>query len=206
MDAKNIEYVVFDVETTGLSPLNGDRVIEIGAIKIKKLEIVESFETFVNPQRELSEDAMRINNITEDMIEHAPTAKEILPDFINFIGGACLVGHNVKFDLDFLCFELAQIGRKLGDDTPALDTLKMAKSLMPHLTSFRLANIASKFGLSIKETHRALADVELTVGVLKSLIVTAENRSMVSFRDMIRQFGVQKPSFKIHQAEQASLF
>jgi len=117
MLAKDMEYVVFDVETTGLSPMRGDRIIEIGAIKTKNNQVVDTLESFINPERLIPLEAQRVNNISDDMVKDAPCAGDILPQMIDFIGGACLVGHNLKFDLDFLCFELAQLGRKLNDQT-----------------------------------------------------------------------------------------
>ena len=130
MNAKKAEYVVFDVETTGLSPQGGDRIVEIAAVRVKNWEVVDIFESLVNPQRELPADAQRIHSITKAMIAEAPTADEVLPRMIDFTGGACLVGHNIKFDLNFLCFQLSLIGRKLKEETPAIDTLKMAKELL----------------------------------------------------------------------------
>ena len=92
MDLSTIEFIVYDVETTGLSPLKGDRIIELAAVKLKNKKIIDTFETFINPQRLIPEEASRINNITNDMVVDAPTSMEILPEMIDFIGGGCLVG------------------------------------------------------------------------------------------------------------------
>ncbi len=127
MNARQTEYVVFDVETTGLSPQRGDRIVEIAAVRVKDWKIVDTFESLINPERELPVEAQQIHHITEEMVKGAPTAEIVLPKMIDFTGGACLVGHNIKFDLNFLCFQLSLIGRKLREETPAMDTLKMAK-------------------------------------------------------------------------------
>ena len=206
MNPKETDYVVFDVETTGLSAVNGDRIVEIAAIKVKNGQMVDTFESFVNPQRDIPIEAQRVNNITPDMVKDAPTAPEVLPRMIEFIGPSCLVGHNVKFDLDFLCFELSLASRRLRSETPVIDTLKMAKALVGHLPNLKLASIATSFGVRIGETHRALADVEITVGVLNRLIEKAYQQNIRTFKDLLKQFGVQKPNFKIEQAEQTSLF
>lgn len=199
MNARKTEYVVFDVETTGLSPQGGDRIVEIAAVRVRNLEVVDVFESLVNPQRELPADAQRIHGITREMIAGAPAADEVLPRMIDFTGGACLVGHNIKFDLNFLCFQLSLIGRKLREETPAVDTLKMAKELLPHLTSFRLTHVAHSLGTAIKETHRALPDVKLTAGVMNRLLDIAGEQNIRTFKELHRHFGVPKPNFKIEQ-------
>lgn len=199
MNIKNTEYVVFDVETTGLSPQSGDRIVEIAAVRVKNWEVVGTFESLINPERELPEEAQRIHNITEDMIAAAPTADEVLPKIIDFTGGACLVGHNIKFDLNFLCFQLSLIGRRLRDETPAIDTLKMAKELLPHLTSFRLSHVAHSLGAKIETTHRALPDVILTASVMSRLLAIAQDQNIHTFKSLHKHFGVPKPNFKIEQ-------
>jgi DNA polymerase-3 subunit alpha (Gram-positive type) len=204
--AKDAEYVVFDVETTGLSPINGDRIIEIAAVKIRRGKIVDTFESLINPRREVPWESQQVHKISAEMLASAPLAEDILPRMIPFIGGACLAGHNVKFDLDFLCHELSLIGRKLREETPAVDTLKMAKCLLPVLSNHRLAHVAHALGIQIEETHRALADVQLTSATLTRLIDRAQERDIESFPDFYKLFGVQKPNFKIEQSPQPTLF
>jgi DNA polymerase III epsilon subunit family exonuclease len=205
--AKNAELIIFDVETTGLSPTEGDRIIEIAAIKIKDLKVVGVFESFINPKRELPTSAMVINKISEDMLIGAPTSAEFLPGIIDFIGGGCVVGHNVKFDLGFLCYELALNGRKLRDETPALDTLKMAKALIPYLSSYKLSHIAGALGITIGETHRAKADVELTIEVLTRLMDIAGDQDIHDLHAFCQQFSVEKPVYRMAaQVEQGFLF
>jgi len=206
MNACQIECVVFDVETTGLSPIGGDRIVEIAAIKVKEGVIIDSFESLINPGREIPAEASRINGITDDMVTDAPLAEDVLPKILSFIGGACLVGHNIKFDLDFLCFELSRINRRLNDWTPTLDTIKMAKRLLPQLSSYRLGNLAQYFGANVQETHRALADVKLTVTVVTRLLDLAVKQGITSPSDVFKEFGVTKPNFKIAETSQDVLF
>lgn len=206
MNTKQTEYVVFDVETTGLFPQRGDRIVEIAAVRVKNWKIVDTFESLVNPQRDLPIEAQNINNISEDMVLGAPTADEVLPKMIDFTRGACLVGHNIKFDLNFLCFQLSLIGRKLREETPAIDTLKMAKELLPHLTSFRLAHVAHSLGEAVKETHRALPDVELTAKVMNRLLDIADDQNISTFKNLHKHFGVIKPNFKIEQINHEFVF
>ncbi len=206
MNARQTEYVVFDVETTGLSSQRGDRIVEIAAVRVRNGEIVDTFESLVNPQRDLPIEAQQIHHITDAMLAEAPTADKVLPQIINFTGGACLVGHNVKFDLNFLCYELSLIGRKLMEETPAIDTLKMAKTLLPHLTSFRLSHVAHSLGASVETTHRALPDVKLTAMVMKRLMDIATDQNISTFRNIHKHFGVVKPNFKIEQKNHEFIF
>ncbi|MBI3602357.1 MAG: 3'-5' exonuclease [Candidatus Omnitrophica bacterium] len=206
MKIKNTEFVIFDVETTGLSAQDGDRIIEIAAMKIKNGRVVDKFYSLVNPQRALPAQATRVNNITEEMIAPAPTAQEILPQMVSFISGACVAGHNVRFDLGFLCYELALMGRRLNDGTPAVDTLKMAKDLLPYLSNYKLSYLARSLGVAVSKTHRAMADVELTVQVLMRMIEMAADQNLDDVSKFLAQFSVDKPSFKLVSSAQPSFF
>ena len=206
MNIKSTEFVVFDVETTGLSPTDGDRIVEIAAMKIKDGQVVDKFYSLVNPKRDLPAAATRVNNITGDMVAQAPTAEEVLPKLLSFIAGACVAGHNVRFDLGFLSYELALMGRKLNESTPAVDTLKMAKELLPYLSNYRLSYLARSLGVTVSETHRAMADVELTVQVLFRMIEMASDQNLDKVGKFITQFSVEKPSFKLTSSPQPSLF
>ena len=206
MNIKLTEFVIFDVETTGLSPMDGDRIVEIAAVKVKGPKVVDRFYSLVNPQRSMPSQATLVNNITEDMLITAPVAADILPQMIYFIGGACVAGHNVRFDLNFLCYELALIGRRLNDQTPAVDTLKMARDLLPYLSNHKLSYLARSLGVVVDQTHRAMADVELTVAVFLRLMEMAGDKDLQKVSVFLDQFGVEKPSFKLNQKFQASLF
>ena len=206
MNIKLTEFVIFDVETTGLSPVDGDRIVEIAAVKVRGSQVVDKFYSLVNPQRLIPSQATMVNNITQDMVEGAPVAADILPQMIHFIGGACVAGHNVRFDLNFLCFELALIGRRLHDHTPAVDTLKMARELLPYLSNHKLAYLARSLGVVVDQTHRAMADVEITVAVFLRLMEMAGDKDLQRVPVFLDQFGVEKPNFKLIQKSQTSLF
>ena len=206
MDIKRTEFVIFDVETTGLSPMDGDRIIEIAAVKVKEGQVVDKFYSLVNPQRSMPAQATLVNNITDDMLTDAPVAADILPGMIHFIGGACVAGHNVRFDLNFLCYELALIGRRLNDQTPAVDTLKMSRDLLPYLSNHKLAYLARSLGVVVDQTHRAMADVHLTVEVFLRLMEMAQDKDLHKASVFLTQFGVEKPIFKLNQKVQSLLF
>ena len=169
-DFRKQEFIIFDVETTGLSPRWGDRIVEIAAIRIKNLKPVENFYSFVDPQKEISWGAFQVNGITEEMLIGAPTAKEILPRFLEFIGRGALIGHNIGFDLSFLCHELSLLGLRLKKETVIIDTLKIARHLLPHLSRYPLWHVAESLGIRKTQEHRAMADVTLTFDVFCRLL------------------------------------
>lgn len=206
MKIRAAEFIVFDVETTGLSARDGDRIIEIAAMKVKEGQVVDRFYSLINPQRSVPTQATLVNQITEEMLADAPFAQDILPAMIDFIAGGCVVGHNVRFDLEFLCHELSLVGRKLREETPAIDTLKMARELIPYLSNYKLAYLARSLGVTVTETHRAMADVDLTVKVMMRLIEIAEEKQMSDVGVFLPQFSVEKPVYKLTQAVQSSLF
>lgn len=206
MNIRETEFVVFDVETTGLSPIDGDRIIEIAAMKIKNGKMIDKFYSLVNPKRSIPTQATNVNNITDEMVADAPFSSQVLPELITFIGGACVAGHNVRFDLGFVAYELALIGRRINDATPAIDTLKMARELLPYLSNHKLAYLSRSLGVVVTETHRAMADVDLTVQVLVRMIEMAEDQDMAQVSKFFTQFSVEKPVFKLTVASQASLF
>lgn len=206
MNINGLEIVVFDVETTGLSPVDGHRIVEIAAMKVKDLKVVDQFYSLVNPKRYLPAQAMAVNGITEEMVADAPFSEQVLPNFIDFVGGACVAGHNVKFDLNFVCFELSLLNRKLKEQTPAIDTLKMARELFPYLSTYKLAYLARSLGISVETAHRALADVETTVKVMLRLIEKAQTQDKGQIQKFLTQFSVEKPVFKTNHAAQSSLF
>lgn len=204
---RNTEFIVFDVETTGLSALDGDRIIEIAAIKIKDLKPVATFHSLINPLRDVPASATNVNHISEDMLIGAPTAEEFFPGLIDFIGGGCVVGHNIKFDLNFVCYELSLCGRRLREETPAIDTLKMAKALIPYLSSYKLSHVANALGITVGETHRALSDTQLTADVLTRLMDMAADRRIEDLQEFCEQFSVDKPVFRLAaQMSQVFLF
>ena len=190
-DIKNREYIFFDVETTGLSPSAGDRIVEIAALKIKNLKPVDEFSSFINPRREISYGAFMVNGITPEMLEDAPHAKEILPRFVDFIGNTPLIGHHVRFDIGFLNNELALLGMNTSDGTLILDTLKMARGLLPGLGRYSLQSLAYALGINIQQQHRAMADVTLTYKVFCHLIDIAQEKSITDIDTLGMLFGNQ---------------
>lgn len=181
--------VAFDLETTGLSPAN-DEIIEIGAVKFcfqkvaGKMEIVEkgTYQSLVKPDRHIPEEASRVNHITDDMVENAPIAKDVLPAFLRFCGqSSMLVAHNGhSFDAPFL----REACRRAGIATPrlpVLDSLKIARNLMRENGSFKLSDLALRLAASgeIKlkleqgDLHRALYDCQVLAQVMGRMVLKA---------------------------------
>ena len=198
------EFVLFDVETTGLSPTEGDRIVEFSALKLRRGEIVGHLTSLVNPGRTLA--AQEIHGITEDMLKGAPSSADVLPQMIDFLGNACLVAHNASFDVKFLAYELALAGRRLREQTPAVDTVKMARAFLPHLTSYRLSYLATSLGITAGGAHRAQADTEILRQVFGRLLLMAPDYNVHTLPDLVTQFGVEKPVFRMNAGEQPSLF
>ena len=157
-------YVVFDLETTGSSATKGGAITELGALKLVRGEVVEEFTTLVNPGRRIEPFVVRLTGITDRMVAGAPPISEVMPRFEEFVEGTVLVGHNVHFDCSFVA---AARGGHLPN--PVLDTLKLARCLVPGLKRYRLASLASDFGVRQIPNHRALSDAAATAGVFLKL-------------------------------------
>ena len=188
-DIKDVEFVVFDVETTGLEPKNGDRICEIGAIKIKGEKELGRFYSLVNPDRQVSLEAYNVNHISNEMVKDAPKSDVVLPKFLEFSNGACLTGYNVGFDINFLDNELCLMGRKLDSSTPVVDILQMSRQLYKNLPSYSLKNFSNFLGLGIMQEHRAMEDVELTLKVFRVLMKKLTLTNMSRFNDVHNLFG-----------------
>ncbi len=191
-DLRKVEFVVFDVETTGLSPANGDRMIEIAAIKIRDFKPATKFYSLIDPERPISSGAFAVNGISREMLVGAPAAQEVLPHFLEYVKGAVILGYNAKFDMGFLVSETARFGQRVERDQVVLDVLKMARGLLPSLGQYPLWYVARHLGLEQKQEHRALADVILTWEIFKRLMDVAQRRDMDNLESLINTFAYQR--------------
>lgn len=160
-------FVVFDIETTGLNPTE-DTITEIGALKIEDGKITETFSTLINPERPLSEEIIRLTNITDSMLKNAPTIDKVIPDFYKFCVGSVLVGHNaIGFDMKFILNE----GEKLGYFflNKVEDTMLLARKQLEGLKNVKLGTVAEYFGVGDFTAHRALGDAEATAHIFMKL-------------------------------------
>ncbi|AST59030.1 DNA polymerase III subunit alpha [Thermoanaerobacterium thermosaccharolyticum] len=166
-------FVVFDIETTGLSSIN-DSIIEIGAVKIKDCRIVDTFETFVNPQIHISNFITKLTGITDDMVKRYPPIDEVLPKFLEFIKGSTLVAHNANFDVTFIKTKAKNLGIEV--DNPVLDTLELSRHMYENLKNYKLDTVAQHLGVSLENHHRAVDDARATAEIfLKSINKLKEN-------------------------------
>lgn len=190
MDIDDVEFVIFDTETTGLEPEAGDRIAEIAGIKLKGGARLGVFETLVNPKRQISPGAFAVNKITPDMLKNAPSIEEVMPQFLNFIRGSCLCSYNAGFDLGFLHNELKITNLALMQNTIVLDILKMAKLLLPGLERYALWFVAERLGLKERQAHRALSDTELALSVFNNLKAVSKARGISDFSNFSRLFAI----------------
>ncbi len=155
-------FVAFDLETTGLSSKT-DRIIEIGAVRMRNGQEVERFQTFVDPERPLDRKIVELTGITEDMLVGAPKLETVLPEFLKFVGNSVLVAHNADFDTGFIRAACNQLGYDYG--FTSADTLVLSQNLMPHLNKFKLDVVANALSLPEFNHHRA-ADDAVTCGMI----------------------------------------
>ncbi|MFH1338431.1 MAG: exonuclease domain-containing protein [Candidatus Omnitrophota bacterium] len=186
-----IEFAVFDVETTGLEPELGDRIVEVGAIRLKGREVLGTFHSLINPgKRAISPAAYAVNQITTDMLKDAPDTSEVLPKFLDFISSSCLAAYNAPFDFGFLTSELKLINRGLAEELQIVDVLIMAKRILPGLERYALWFVAEKLGINTIQEHRAFSDVRLTVEIFNRLNSMVIQKGVVDFEQFISLFGL----------------
>lgn len=175
-ELKEDTYVVFDVETTGLSAVH-DVIIELAAVKVKNGEIIDRFESFVNPHRPLSATITELTSITDEMVKDAPELEEVLPRFLDFIEGTVLVAHNARFDMGFLQAAAKGIGRE-SVNNPVIDTLELGRLLYPRLKNHRLNTLCKQFDIDLTQHHRAIYDAEATGYLLWKMIEDCVERGL----------------------------
>ncbi len=165
-----LAYTVFDTETTGLNPSEGDEIIQIGAARIVagKLRRQECFEQLVDPQRDIPAASIPIHGIKPEMVQGQPTIDAVLPAFHRFAADTVLVAHNAAFDMRFLQLKEQHSGVRF--DQPVLDTLLLSAAVHPNQDSHRLEAIAERFDVTVMGRHTALGDAIVTAEVFLKLI------------------------------------
>lgn len=170
---KGKEYIVFDTETTGLSP-NTCQIIEIGAVKIVDGKIVETFSALIDPKEELSEFIIGLTGIRQEDVDGKPTIDQVLPDFYKFVNGIDLVGHNVEFDQRFICAKGEPMG--IYFDNKVHDTLELARKYIPGLTKYKLEFVAKALDVELNGAHRAVVDATATAKVFLKILKIAHDK------------------------------
>ncbi len=162
------DYVVFDLETTGIS-CRTDRIVEISAVKVRNHQTADEFSSLVNPGCSIPYAAIRVHGITDEMVEDAPLIEDILPVFLEFVEDLPLVGHNIhSFDMKFI---YRDCGEYLGSvpENDYVDTLKIARICLPELKHHTLSDLADYYGISTEGAHRALNDCRMNQTVYEQL-------------------------------------
>ena len=174
-------YCVLDLETTGLS-FRTEKITEVGIMKIKNGEVIDSFETFVNPEKPIPYQVVEVTKITDEMVKDAPTIEEVFPKILEFVGDSVLVAHNADFDIGFLKYNASNLGYKL--ENTYIDTLRLAKDLFPEYKKYKLGIIAENLGIKVEVAHRALDDVDTTVKVFNVMIKMLKEKGAKTLDDI----------------------
>lgn len=178
-------YVVFDLETTGFSPVN-NKIIEIGAVKVCNGRITERFSTFVNPEVPIPFKIEELTSIRDDMVLGAPKIEEILPEFLKFCEGAIMVAHNAGFDMSFISKNCERQG--LPCKYTVIDTVALARVLMPQLNRFKLDTVAKALKISLENHHRAVDDAACTAEIFVKFITMLKERGIDSL-EQVNELG-----------------
>ena len=175
------EYCVLDIETTGLS-FRTEKITEFGAIKIKNGEIIDTFECFVNPEKPIPYEVIKVTHITDDMVRDAETIEQVLPKFLEFIGDDVLVAHNANFDIGFIRHFAELQGYKLNNTY--IDTLALARDMFPDYKKHKLGIIADNLGIRVDVAHRALDDVKTLVKVFEVMIKKLKEKGVTTVNEI----------------------
>ena len=162
------EFVVFDIETTGFSAIN-DKIIEIGAVKLKAGKVVSKFSEFVNPEMPIPQKIIELTSINDNMVKDAETIENVMPRFLDFVKDCTLVAHNAKFDVGFITKKCEQLGYT-DTDFSVIDTLEWAKTLIPDVNKYSLDHLSKKFNIQLESHHRAVDDAAATAELFKILM------------------------------------
>ena len=179
-------YVVFDLETTGLDPKDGNSIIEIGAVRVKNNQIIDRFDELIDPKMELSEDIIRITSINNEMLKGKDTEENVMKRFIEWAKDDILVAHNAKFDLSFVdmaCFKY-NLGRF---NFNVIDTLGLSRFLEPSERYHNLTVLMERYNINWDESkhHRADYDSEGTSLILYEMLKKLDSQGIKTFDQLL---------------------
>lgn len=175
------DFVVFDIETTGFSP-DFNKIIEIGAVKVRNGNIYDKFSTFVNPQEPIPFRIEQLTGINDNMVIDAPLVEEVLPEFLKFSEGCVMVAHNADFDMSFIIKNAKSQG--IEREFTILDTVALARMLLPQISKYKLDAVAKALGVSLENHHRAVDDAGCTAEIFVKFIEMLKERDVFTLDEI----------------------
>ncbi len=174
-------YVVFDLETTGIGA-KSNQIIEIGAVKVEEGKIGETFSTFVNPLRPIPYPIQQLTGIDDSMVSNARTIQEVLPEFVQFCEGCVMVAHNASFDIGFIEQKAKEQGILV--DYTVIDTVSVARALLPDLKRYKLDTVAKRLGVSLENHHRAVDDATATAEIFVRMLDRLSEKDIATLAEL----------------------
>lgn len=196
------EMVVFDIETTGLSA-ETCKITEIGAVKIKDGEVLERYNSFVNPERPIPQEIVALTGITDEMVADARKIDEVLPEFFAFVGDRLLIAHNADFDTGFIRVAAKQLGLEFKN--PYLDTLGLARAIIPEMKSYKLDRLANHYKLGEFNHHRASDDAEMLANIFFKMLEQLKGSDVNDFKEVENEFNGNADPLKLKPYHQIIL-
>lgn len=199
---KAAEYVIFDVETTGLSS-KYDKIIELAAVRVKNGEIIDKFERFSDPGEKLTETIKELTGITDDMLRGQPPISEVIREFKEWVGDAVFVAHNASFDMGFI--QAAYRKENLGDyENSVIDTLELSRTINTDMKKHGLNILAKKYNVELTQHHRAIYDTEATAYIFIKMLSQLEQLNILKISDIDATLS-NKDSYKRAMPTHATL-
>lgn len=181
-ELESLPYTIIDIETTGLDPTIHE-IIEIGVLKVERMEIKDIFNTLIHPRLSIPEEIEKITGISDETVKGYGTAKETLPKFLDFISDTTLIAHNSDFDVGFLKHHInTSIGKELKNQS--ICTVKVAKSILPYLENYKLHTVAHYFKIKTENRHRALGDAEITYSIWCKLLELLKKKNINTKKEL----------------------
>ncbi|KUO76143.1 MAG: DNA polymerase III subunit alpha [Clostridia bacterium BRH_c25] len=190
------EFIVFDIETTGLSSIN-DRITEIGAVRIRQGQLVDKFSELINPEMLIPDNITKLTGITNAMVKDKGTIKDILPKFLEFAGDSPLIAHNASFDCGFIRAKARELGLEISNII--IDTLQLSRTLLPQLKRHKLNLVCEYLGINLENHHRASDDAEATAEMMLKFIEIMKEKGIKDILEM-NNLSAAEGSYKTHES------
>lgn len=193
MPIADAEFVVFDLETTG-AKAPPCRITEIGACRITGGVITKEFTTLVDPEMPIPPFITGLTGIDDEMVRGAPRFRDVINDFLGFIGGSVLVAHNAQFDIGFLNYEIGRVYEDCRIGNPSLCTVQLSRRLLPHIENHKLNTVARHFRVKLENHHRASDDARAAAGIFLNLLDDLRGLG-INDTAALRSFGQRKGQY-----------